>query len=148
MGCAFPQPSRPPLTQPATQHPIVAKPPSTLVQRYEDIARLTRPVCLERCPEPGGCCRPRYCELAWERARLFGLEPAAVSRGPLPFLGPPGCTLAPHLRPLCAVHVCEGQLLADPALARAYFPLRQAVLEAEARWGAAWPEGLARDYRE
>ena len=115
---------------------------------YQEIANFTRPQCMGGCPDPGGCCQPRYCEAATLRAAQCGEELPPPSGGRLPYLGPAGCNVDPWLRPLCAVHVCEARLIADPVFAKEYLALREKVLRLEAAHGPAWPEGLARQYWE
>lgn len=65
--------------------------------------------------------------------RSFALETFGIAleggTGPLPFIGPNGCTVPPHLRPLCSVHVCEAHL-GDEAFAEAYFEARDEAEEA------------------
>ena len=120
--------------------------PFPLVQLYREMAEMTLPVCMERCPQAGGCCQPRYCDLASQRAGQLGLRLSAGTHPRLPYMGPTGCLVPPHLRPLCSVHVCEGALLQDPALARRYHALREAICQAEEALDLPWPEGLLRDY--
>jgi len=65
------------------------------------------------------------------------LEVHADKRGPkgLPFLAATGCTVAPHLRPLCTLHTCQvnsfGYKVGDQAWTDKYFTLRQRIDEAE-----------------
>lgn len=86
--------------------------------------------------------------MAQDRAEAFGIVLPVQHHPMLPLMGPKGCVAPPHLRPLCAVHVCEGQLLMDPALERAYLALRDEVCTVEEAEGPGWPEGMVRHYRE
>ena len=98
-------------------------PSPELVDAFAQLAELTRPKC-GACRAPYRCCSAGNCDAAAEMAReLYGVDPKPGD-GPLPFLGPDGCTLAPHLRPLCTVHVCDQHLTSDPAFADAYYDLR------------------------
>lgn len=37
---------------------------------------------------------------------FFGVSLEETGHPTLPFMGPGGCTVAPHLRPVCSVHTC------------------------------------------
>lgn len=115
---------------------------------YQEIADLTLPRCMEQCHEPGGCCAPEYCDLAEARAREFGVELPLQENAALKYMGREGCVVPPYLRPLCAVHVCDYQVMRDSQFGEAYLKLREAVRRAEEHSGAEWPQGMARDYWE
>ncbi len=121
---------------------------AALIEKYRAIAELTQPRCMGGCPEPGGCCRPQYCLLAETRARQFGKTLPPQNHPTLRYMGPEGCVVPPHLRPLCAVHVCEFHVRQDAAFGEEYLALREAVCRLEERLGLPWPEGMARDYWE
>jgi len=122
---------------------------STELQRlYEAIAALTRERCLHHCPEPGGCCGPQYCDLAEERAAQFGVQLPVQAHPRLKYMGPRGCVVPAYLRPLCAVHVCEMQVLQHEDFARVYLGLRETVCRTEERLGPGWPRRMARRYWE
>ena len=80
-----------------------------LIALYAELGAHTEPECAgNRCPKPLSCCAPMYCDLASD----FALEHWGVKLNPgwhptLPFMGPTGCTVAPHLRPICTAHTCE-----------------------------------------
>lgn len=83
---------------------------------YAEAARLTRPLCLagEGCGPLSGrefhCCEQRYCDQAAEfAAREYGITlPAAGEVPGIPFMSrASGCTVPPHLRPVCTLHVCS-----------------------------------------
>lgn len=89
---------------------------------------MTRPEC-ERCPVPLSCCGKEYCELAAKYAlKDWGVTLQPTGHPTLLFMGTTGCTVAPHLRPLCAVHTCQINALAfkpgDPEWTKKYFDLR------------------------
>src|SRR5688500_11527219 len=80
-----------------------------LVALYAALAAHTEPECASRCPRPPSCCEPGYCAIAVAFARdLWGVEPRPPWNATLPRGGPAGCIGAPHLRPVCAAHTCEG----------------------------------------
>ncbi len=95
------------------------------IAAFAELAELTRPKC-GACRVPHSCCSADQCEATRELARTeFGtaLEDAPGAER-LPFLGKTGCVVAPHLRPLCAVHVC-GAHLNDPDFSERYWELRE-----------------------
>ena len=76
------------------------------------MADLTAPQCAGigpgSCKLPHSCCSPEYCEMAIERAATLGEVLEVQRHDPrLPLMGPGGCVAAPHLRPLCTLHVCS-----------------------------------------
>lgn len=78
------------------------------------------------CRVPYRCCTRAQCE-ATARGALedFGTDLTALrtDHPELPFLGPQGCVVAPHMRPICTVHVCD-QHLSDNAWSDRYWELR------------------------
>ena len=119
-----------------------------LIRKYEEMARLTKPVCMTSCPEPGGCCAPQYCDLATLRAKEFGVELPEQDHPRLPYMGAEGCVVPPYLRPLCAMHACESHVLTQPEFAKRYLALREIVCILETELGPSWPSHMARKYRE
>ncbi len=119
-----------------------------LIEKYRAIADLTKPRCLGDCPEPGGCCKPEYCDLAAERARQFGIALSPQAHPTLRFMGAAGCVVPPHLRPLCAVHVCEFHVIREAEFAEEYLGLREEICRLEEQLDAPWPTGMARHYWE
>jgi len=100
-----------------------------LVKKWEQMAALTREKCSGigkgACLVPFSCCDRVYCEIAARYAKQeYGVELEKTDHPTLPFMGPNGCTVAPHLRPICAIHVCERSYMADRPFAKAYFKLR------------------------
>jgi hypothetical protein len=93
---------------------------------------MTEPECAHTCNPPRSCCDSMYCEIAREYAKdEFGVDLTAVSDGPLPYMGPSGCVVAPHLRPLCTMHTCQinsfGFKTGDMEWTEKYFKLRAEV---------------------
>ncbi len=41
----------------------------------------------------------------------WGVDIQDTGNTKLPLIGPEGCIAPPHVRPLCAAHVCEGTLM-------------------------------------
>lgn len=123
--------------------PGAKDPNNKLVVLYRKMAELTAPECANSCRVPHSCCAIVYCQIAKHYALdRYGVtlkpeEPCATNPKRLPYMGPEGCTVAPHLRPLCAVHTCAinglGCKPGDPTWTKDYFKLRRAIdrLEAE-----------------
>ena len=108
-----------------------------LVGLYKKIAAHTVPEC-GRCRVPHGCCDVMYCEMAREFAKEQGVElkdTGFKNQKVLPFLGPEGCVVPPHLRPVCSVHVCcinsLGLKPGDKKWTKEYFRLRGRIEEME-----------------
>lgn len=108
-----------------------------LVALYKEMAELTLPKC-KKCPLPLSCCSPEYCLMAIQIAKEdWGVELKTTGHSQLPLMGPDGCTVAPHFRPLCTVHTCRvnswGFEPNDPEWNETYFRLREKlnVLESE-----------------
>jgi hypothetical protein len=102
-----------------------------LVKLYQEMADMTQPECAA-CPVPLSCCGPEYCNLAAKYAlKDWGVVLQPTGHPRLPFMGPNGCTVAPHLRPLCAVHTCQINALAfkpgDQEWTDRYFRLRNQI---------------------
>ena len=78
----------------------------------------------KKCRNCGVCCSPEYCEMAIEMSGGT-LKPTGHPR--LPLMGPKGCIAAPHLRPLCTLHLCSIASVGtsgDAAWDTEYFDLR------------------------
>ena len=112
-----------------------------LIGLYAEVGRMTNPECLIVCQQtnPYRCCEQSYCELAMDWAdEAWGvkLEPLAIVPE-LPMMGLSGCTLEPHLRPICTMHTCEinafGCKRGDEFWTKEYFALRDAIDELELR---------------
>jgi hypothetical protein len=102
-----------------------------LIPLYQAMADMTRPEC-DRCVNPHHCCDSMYCEHTIEYAReKWGVELERTGHPKLPLMGPDGCTAAPHLRPICAVHTCEiekwGFKQGDRDWTERYFRLRDEI---------------------
>ncbi len=100
----------------------------TLSQKMFD---LTKGECT-RCPKPHSCCDAVYCQAAANYAKgTWGIDLPKTNHPTLPFMGPQGCTVPPHLRPICTVHTCEVSSLGfkrgDPEWTKRYFELREAI---------------------
>jgi hypothetical protein len=85
------------------------------------------------------CCGKKHCETAARFSKdKYGVDLPRTDNPELPFMGPNGCTVAPHFRPLCSVHVCSVSWAAhshigqDPEKLKEYFLLR-AEIAAEAQ---------------
>lgn len=108
-----------------------------LVVLYEEMAQLTLPKC-QKCKLPLSCCSPEYCAMAIQIAKEdWGVTLTPTGHPTLPMMGPNGCTVAPHFRPLCTVHTCSINAFGfepnNPEWTEAYFVLREKlnVLESE-----------------
>jgi len=82
---------------------------------YQKIADLTTPSCCNGTAECAQfaarkyrCCERQYCEMARKFAKeKYGIDLQDTGNPDLPFMGENGCSVAPHLRPVCAIHVCS-----------------------------------------
>lgn len=70
-----------------------------------------------------------YAEKEW------GVRLTPTDHPTIPFLGPGGCVVPPHLRPLCTLHTCEissiGVKRGDPVWTEKYFDLRNEINDLE-----------------
>ena len=106
---------------------------------FGQMSDLTAPECNAkkcRCATPTLCCDAMYCEMALQFSKDFWNEDISDRMIPdqhLPFMGPGGCVLEPHLRPLCTLHTCEinafGFKRGDPAWTKKYHDLRDKIDE-------------------
>lgn len=108
-----------------------AKVPSQeMIDSFAAVADHSKQKC-GQCINPFGCCRPEHCEETKRFAlEMFGIELEETGHESIPFLGPDGCVVAPHLRPLCSVYVCEIHLMADNDWTEKYWILREDASEA------------------
>jgi hypothetical protein len=104
---------------------------------FKEMYEMTRSEC-NRCRVPRSCCDPMYCRCAEEYAREewgVDLTPLKTDHPTLPFMNKNGCTVPPHLRPLCTIHVCEitanGFKRGDEGWTERYFELRERADELE-----------------
>ena len=114
-----------------------------LVILYQKAAEVTRKLCDQHCQNrgPNHCCQAKYCEDTREFARKhYGVELQDTGHE-IPFMGPAGCTVAPHLRPACSLHICPiqwGKGL-GPEIDAAYLKMHCEVMK-EARAQGKVPE--------
>lgn len=100
-----------------------------VIAAFEAMYQHTKGEC-GNCRIPHSCCDELYCEMAKVYAKEYWdveLQPTDNPR--LPFMGPQGCTVPPHLRPICTVHTCDigsyGYKPGDPEWTVRYFELRE-----------------------
>jgi hypothetical protein len=110
-----------------------------LIPLMQRMADLTKPEC-GRCRVPWSCCHWEYCETARHYAKEeWGVDLVDTGHPTVPFLGEQGCTVAPHLRPLCTLHTCQINGVevpgvhssGDPDWDREYFALRDEINDLE-----------------
>src|SRR5688572_16912475 len=74
---------------------------------YAEIAEIGRKHCAQ-CSPPFHCCSRTSCNHSrWWARTAWDVELQKQQDGELPFLAPSGCSVAPHLRPVCSVFVCD-----------------------------------------
>jgi hypothetical protein len=113
---------------------------SDLISLYRAVADLTRDHCGCDPAKPYRCCEPQYCAIAADHAQKYwGVDIASTYINPdpqpaIPFLGPSGCIVPPHLRPLCSLHACciawapVAEFPGDPDRTREYWRLRDIIV--------------------
>lgn len=108
-----------------------------LVVLYQKMYELTSPEC-RKCRVPLSCCDSMYCGCAEDYAKEdwgVDLTPLKTDHPTLPFMGPDGCVVEPHLRPLCTFHTCDinglGFKKGDQEWTNKYFELRGQIEEIE-----------------
>ena len=112
---------------------------SELKELYKEIAALTKAKC-GQCRVPYGCCDAWHCEMTAKYAEEQGVKLQRTNHPKFPFLdGDGNCIVPPHLRPICAVHVCENHLWKDLAFHDRYFKLRDRICQLECQV-ANYPE--------
>lgn len=90
-----------------------------LIAAYAEIASLTALECGVGCGTcdtsralevlgPDRCCDRLFCEMArlWAKD-VWGVRLRDTGHPRVPFMGPLGCTVSPHLRPLCSIYSCH-----------------------------------------
>ena len=102
-----------------------------LIKLYQQLAGLTNAEC-RKCPAPLSCCDADYCDMAIAYAKdSWGVDIVATDHFKFPCMGSDGCTVAPHLRPLCTFHACEISSLGfkknDPEWTKKYWELRNEI---------------------
>lgn len=116
----------------------------SLVVLYEKIEKITNPSCIsgkDECSVFSGkkykCCSNEYCNKAKQFAKDgYGIELEPTGNKDVMFMGDNGCIVAPHLRPICTVHVCSitwaaKSMVSGDEVTREYFSLREKIFEAE-----------------
>lgn len=99
----------------------------------------TTPECAA-CAEPRSCCDPGHCKSAELYARdVWGVDltPLRADHPELPYMGPSGCVVEPHLRPTCSLHTCDvarhGGKPHDQDWNNTYWDLRKQIDDLEFR---------------
>ena len=103
-----------------------------LIQAYSDMAKHTAPECANNCRSPHSCCNANDCAMTAMFAKEdWGVDLKPTGHPTIPFMGPNGCVVEPHLRPLCTVHTCAissfGFKPGDSAWTKQYFKLRNRI---------------------
>lgn len=118
-----------------------------LEELYQKMYELTNPLC-SQCKLPHSCCDKDFgCHAArWHAFHTYGIElndPMGLYIGDhpeLPYMGPNGCKVPPHLRPHCTLHHCDinslGFFRDNLALTARYFEICEEIerLEMERMW--------------
>jgi len=111
-------------------------PADKLKDLYREIAGMTAPLCAGKgkgaCRSPHSCCEAMYCHISIEYTKeIYGVDLIPLEGTKLPFMGPNGCILEPHYRPMCSVHVCcinsIGANVHDMEWTEKYFKLREEI---------------------
>lgn len=106
-----------------------------LVTLYEEMSAHTKDKCAN-CKGPASCCHVTVCQLMAQDAWFkWGVELKLTGHPKLPYMSEQGCTVAPHLRPLCTVHTCcveqWGGDMNDRAWTDRYWELRNELSDLE-----------------
>jgi hypothetical protein len=110
---------------------------------YQAMANHTAPECANTCRIPRSCCAHEYCTMAEEGSKEqwgIDLSPLRTDHPKLPYMGPNGCVVPPHLRSTCTLHTCQvngiGFKPGDIPWSERYFELRRQIedLESEITW--------------
>jgi hypothetical protein len=122
---------------------------------YQRIADLTSPSCCNGTAEcvcngtaecarfqdrKYRCCERQYCEQTRKFAKeKYGIDLLETGNAELPFMGEYGCTVPPHLRPVCAIHVCSYVWMEKEQTApEGYVELREQIIAEAKRQGKEW----------
>lgn len=111
-------------------------PRTVLIQKFAEIAALTKPKCagtggIGSCNPVQSCCGDIYCEEAVYHAKKYwNTDLPRTGHPTLPMMSATGCTVPPHMRPACAIHVCEAAYAYDLKFREKYFTLREEINEA------------------
>jgi hypothetical protein len=106
-----------------------------LVSLYRDLSEMTKSKC-DACPsaktEPYRCCHKWACDLVKEYASWhWNTELHPTGNPDIPFMGPNGCIVPAHMRPMCTSHVCSIDDAADPDWKESYLKIKQAIADLE-----------------
>ena len=104
----------------------------TLIELYKAMYEHTKNECSFSCRVPNSCCEEMYCDIAKKYAKeKYGVDLKPTGHPTIPFMGKDGCTVEPHLRPICTVHTCEinekGYKRNDQKWTDEYFRLRDLI---------------------
>lgn len=110
---------------------------SRLIRLYAELSTLTEQECSGNCERPRTCCEEKYCLFAMDFAKAnWQIDLAPTWHPALPLMGDDGCTVAPHLRPICTAHTCEicahGVKRGDEAWTARYYEIVDAIRTIEA----------------
>lgn len=100
-----------------------------LEQFYVEVAGVAQ---CSQCKGATTCCDEVYCKATIDFAKEeYGITLQETGHK-YPLLGPDGCTAAPHLRPVCALHNCDvaafGALKGkQPSVGKRYWKLRDRI---------------------
>jgi hypothetical protein len=107
------------------------KPSNELVVLYQQMSDLTAPICAKDCRCPHSCCSPEYCLDVEALVLRQDIQLERTEHPTLPFMGTSGCTVPPHLRPACTLHLCSvnslGFIPNQPELTERYFEIREKI---------------------
>ena len=102
-----------------------------LVILYQQMYEHTKDECAHSCRVPHSCCTPFDCEMTANYADTLGITLQPTGHPKLPFMGPTGCVVPPHLRPDCTLHTCAINSLGfkpdDLGWTRKYFQIRSSI---------------------
>ena len=87
---------------------------------YKKMYKLTQEKCSSCNPT---CCNDNQCDFTKQIAK----ETWGVDSGKAPYMTDSGCSIDPHLRQLCTLHICEKHYMLDPVFNKRYFKLRDKI---------------------
>lgn len=104
-----------------------------LIKLFKTMSELTAPECAKTCNVPHSCCSSEYCDMAQDFINREGADVQIQDHPILKYMGPNGCVVPPHLRPLCTLHTCEinsiGFKAGDEEFTEEYFRVRGLIEE-------------------
>jgi hypothetical protein len=112
-----------------------------LIELYQQMSDHTKPECDKVCLMPHSCCDAFSCEMTGKYAKdCWGIDLPTTNHPKLPYMGPNGCTVAPHLRPSCTFHTCSVNSHGikidddkDHTWTKVYFHIREEIQKVEWR---------------